>query len=200
MPSGLNVYSLLSTESFRPSHRRIVEPEDPISARWDRALESLSHVGLVTGDDLEPFQEEVRKKLHLDELNIVRVIHATIQSADDGTRSAMRVIFGGFRIYESGIVDAVVEHIDNEEGIPSELSDEARRFFGHMSFEDNSHIWIRPGEGGNFEEDIYELLVAGGRNEGVPVRDLYRPLGEQPVNGVRVIESLIVGPELDLAS
>lgn len=162
---------------------------DPIRERRDRAVAALSSFGLVSAEVFSPIRHEVEGIVGFG-VRLVRVSRVIVVSACGYERTVTRLIVGGYTPLGDRVIDPSIQVIDSEHGLRNAMSDTARERLWGMCQNRYNPAYVRPGEGSKYTRDIHEVLVADGRDQGMPVRDVYRPVGEPPVTGVREFDAV----------
>ncbi|QQS18633.1 hypothetical protein IPL68_00850 [Candidatus Saccharibacteria bacterium] len=154
--------------------------------------------GMIDSEGLESVRDELCKALYLDELSFVRVIRARVWNGTDQPEEVTRLEIGGYRRIGQKVLDAVVTHRDNMDGQPNGLSEGLRSLVWRycQAADDPRKVpTIGRGEQSARARLDYELLVAAGRDWGLPIRDCYRLAGP-PVSGVRGFEDAEIGSSM----
>ena len=175
-----------------------LKPADPIRQRRDNAIEHLRRFGLVGREQIDTVRADLERALGF-ECRIVRVIRAVIASADGSERTVTRLIAGGYLQISDEVVDPTVRVIDNWDEHQNNLRDETRARLWQLCANTENPVYIAAGAHDRFEGDIHEALVAVGRDQGIPVRDVYR-LGGPAVSGVREPQSFVEWSQYSLTA
>ena len=185
-------------DSFIASLEKQLKPADPILQRRDNAIEHLRRIGLVPREQIDTVREDLERALGF-KCRILRVVRAVIASADGCERTVTRLIAGGYQQRSDEVVDPTVRVIDNWDGHQNNLSDETRARLWQLCANTENPVYIAAGAQDRFEGDIHEALVAVGRDQGMPVRDVYR-LGGPAVSGVREPQSFVERTQYSLSA